>query len=193
MNFGYLLIVAEHDTIDYLSMAYALALSIKNTQKPGYDKVALVIDNKHKVEKLKSPWVFDHVIEWDQETFWDGRSWMDQLTPFDHTVCLDADMLFIHAKDLASNILWAIDNWRSELPFMCVNEREHNIKEIAYLVAEEFGIPEERIIFDTDQPKGQHRKPARSDVPADYIFIDIRDGIRNSCNWFRYNYKEARK
>jgi hypothetical protein len=29
MNFGYLLIVAEHDTVDYLSMAYALALSIK--------------------------------------------------------------------------------------------------------------------------------------------------------------------
>ncbi len=61
MNFGYLLIVAEHDTVDYLSMAYALALSIKNTQKPGYDKVALVIDDKSKVEKLKSPWVFDHV------------------------------------------------------------------------------------------------------------------------------------
>lgn len=100
---------------------------------------------------------------------------------------------FIHAKDLASNILWAIDNWRSELPFMCVNEKEHTIEEIAYLIAEEFGIPEERIIFDTDQPKGQHRKPARSDVPADYSFIDIRDGIRNSCNWFRYNYKEARK
>jgi hypothetical protein len=34
------------------------------------------------------------VIEWDQETFWDGRSWMDKLSPFEHTVCLDADMLF---------------------------------------------------------------------------------------------------
>ena len=108
MNFGYLLIVAEHDTIDYLSMAYALALSIKNTQKPGYDKVALVIDNKHKVEKLKSPWVFDHVIEWDQETFWDGRSWMDQLTPFDHTVCLDADMLFM--RDYSHWIDYHVDN-----------------------------------------------------------------------------------
>ena len=108
MNFGYLLIVAEHDTVDYLSMAYALALSIKNTQKPGYDKVALVIDNKHKVEKLKSPWVFDHVIEWDQETFWDGRSWMDQLTPFDHTVCLDADMLFM--RDYSHWIDYHVDN-----------------------------------------------------------------------------------
>jgi hypothetical protein len=75
-------------------MAYALALSIKNTQKPGYDQVALVTNNKGSVDKLKSPWVFDQVIEWDQETFWDGRSWMDQLSPFENTVCLDADMLF---------------------------------------------------------------------------------------------------
>ena len=95
MSFGYLLIVSEHDTVDYLNLAYALAISIKNTQKPGYDQVALVIDNKEKVNKLKSSWVFDHVIEWDQETFWDGRSWMDQLSPFDATVCLDVDMLFM--------------------------------------------------------------------------------------------------
>jgi hypothetical protein len=81
MTFGYLIVVAEHETIDYLKLAYALALSIKNTQKPGYDQVALVINNKTLVDKLKSPWVFDQVIEWDQETFWDGRSWMDKLSP----------------------------------------------------------------------------------------------------------------
>lgn len=95
MKFGYLIIVAEHDTVDYLSLAYALALSIKNTQKPGYDQVALIIDNKEKIDQCKSAWVFDHVIEWNQEKFWDGRSWMDQLSPFDETVCLDADMLFL--------------------------------------------------------------------------------------------------
>ena len=49
MNFGYLLIVSHSDTVDYLQLAYGLALSIKNTQKPGYDKVALVIDDKAKV------------------------------------------------------------------------------------------------------------------------------------------------
>ena len=94
MNFGYLIFVAAHPDIDYLKLAYALALSIKNTQKPGYDKVALVIDKLELVDNLKSPWVFDHVIAWDKETHWDGRSWMDQLSPFENTVCLDADMLF---------------------------------------------------------------------------------------------------
>lgn len=95
MNFGYLLVVSSSDSADYLQMAYALALSIKNTQKEGYDKVALVTDDPEKVKNLNSAWVFDHVIEWDKETFWDGRSWMDKLTPFEYTVCLDADMLFM--------------------------------------------------------------------------------------------------
>lgn len=108
MNFGYLIIVAEHDSVDYLQLAYGLALSIKNTQLAGYDRVAIVIDDKTKIQKLTSPWVFDHVIEWDQETFWNGRSWMDQLSPFDHTVCLDADMLFV--QDHSHWIDYFVDN-----------------------------------------------------------------------------------
>lgn len=108
MNFGYLIIVSSSDTADYLKMAYALALSIKNTQRPGFDKVALVIDDTSKVTELTSPWVFDHIIEWDQETFWDGRSWMDMLSPFENTVCLDADMLFF--RDYSHWAEYFIDN-----------------------------------------------------------------------------------
>jgi hypothetical protein len=108
MNFGYLIVVSKHDTIDYLKLAYALALSIKNTQKQGFDKVALVIDDATAVSNLKSAWVFDHVIEWKEETFWDGRSWMDRLSPWDYTVCLDADMLFF--RDYSHWIEYFIEN-----------------------------------------------------------------------------------
>lgn len=108
MKFGYLLVVAEHETVDYLKLAYGLALSIKNTQREGFDQVALVISDKSKLDALKSPWVFDYVIEWSEETFWDGRSWMDELTPFDNTVCLDADMLF--TRDYSHWVEYFIDN-----------------------------------------------------------------------------------
>lgn len=108
MNFGYLITVSTHESINYLKMAYALALSIKNTQKQGYDKVALVINDRSLISDLKSAWVFDHVIEWDQEAFWDGRSWMDQLTPWDYTVGLDADMLFF--RDYSHWIDYFIEN-----------------------------------------------------------------------------------
>lgn len=108
MNFGYLIFVAKHETVDYAQLAYALALSIKNTQKEGYDKVAIVIDDPTQLDRFKSKWVFDHIIPWDKETFWDGRSWMDKLTPFDHTVCLDSDMLF--TSDYSHWIDYFIEN-----------------------------------------------------------------------------------
>ena len=94
MNFGYLLIVSKNDTIDYLRLAYALALSIKHTQKHGFNNIALVTDDIESVNALTSSWVFDQIIFWDQEKHWDGRSWMDKLSPWDHTICLDVDMLF---------------------------------------------------------------------------------------------------
>jgi hypothetical protein len=121
MNFGYLLIVSSTDKANYLDMAYALAMSIKHTQKPGYDKVALVIDNVDAVKKLKSPWVFDHVISWNEETFWDGRSWMDQLSPFEHTVCLDVDMLF--SRDYSHWIDYFVENTELYLPNRVYNYR----------------------------------------------------------------------
>jgi len=108
MSFGYLIIVSTSDNANYLELAYGLALSIKHTQKPGYDQVALVIDDIESVKELNSSWVFDHVIEWDKESFWDGRSWMDTLTPFDNTVCLDADMLFL--RDYSHWIDYFVDN-----------------------------------------------------------------------------------
>jgi hypothetical protein len=108
MNFGYLIFVAAHPDIDYTKLAYAAALSIKNTQREGYDKVALVITDKTLLDNLKSPWVFDQVIEWPEQTFWDGRSWMDQLTPWDYTVCIDADMLFI--RDYSHWIDYFVEN-----------------------------------------------------------------------------------
>ena len=108
MNFGYLIFAKSNTEIDYPKLAYALALSIKHTQKEGYDKVALVIDDKKELDRFHSPWVFDEVIEWKGPDGWDGRSYMDQKTPWDYTVCLDADMLFF--RDYSHWIEYFIKN-----------------------------------------------------------------------------------
>lgn len=108
MNFGYLIFVSTSTVADYAQLAYALALSIKNTQRPGYDQVALVIDDPSQITRFNSTWVFDHIISWDKETYWDGRSWMDQLSPFENTVCLDADMLFL--RDYSHWVDFFIEN-----------------------------------------------------------------------------------
>lgn len=108
MKFGYLIFVSSIENVDYLKMAYCLAMSIKLTQKEGYDKIALVIDDKSKIHNLTSNWVFDEIIEWNKETYWNGRSWMDKLSPWDYTVCLDADMLFF--RDYSHWIEYFIKN-----------------------------------------------------------------------------------
>lgn len=130
MNFGYLIVVAEHETIDYDRLAYALALSIKNTQKEGFDKVALVIDDKSRLEKFKSTWVFDYIIEWSQKSFWDGRSYMNQLTPFEYTVCLDADMLFF--RDYSHWVEYFIENTELYLPNRAFTYRGQEIDQDHY-------------------------------------------------------------
>jgi len=129
-NFGYLIIISESEKCDYLRMAYALAMSIKNTQRPGYDKVALITDDSSRVSILKSPWVFDHVIEWNLETFWNGRTYMDQLSPFEETVCLDADMLFF--RDYSHWIDALRNNFDLFLPSQCYTYRDERVENDYY-------------------------------------------------------------
>lgn len=113
-QFGYLIIVNDDSDVDYTKLAYALAVSIKNTQKEGYDQVALVTNQPDKIKNLKSPWVFDHVIEQTLEDGWDGRSWMDRYTPFENTVCLDADMIF--TRDYSHWVEYFIENCDLYIP-----------------------------------------------------------------------------
>jgi hypothetical protein len=113
-HFGYLIIVNDEGDIDYTNLAYALAISIKNTQREGFDQVALVTNSPDKIKNLKSPWVFDHVIEHTLEPGWDGRSWMDRYSPFENTVCLDADMLF--TRDFSHWAEYFIENCDLYIP-----------------------------------------------------------------------------
>jgi len=107
MNFGYLIIASKNDSYDYVKMAYLLAITIKLTQKEGYDRIALVTDG-YDVNAFKSPWVFDRVIQTSLKKGWDARIDMHDLSPWDATVCLDADMIFL--RDISHNIRHFLDN-----------------------------------------------------------------------------------
>jgi hypothetical protein len=130
MNFGYLIIVSISDTADYLKMAYSLALSIKNTQKPGFDRVALVINDLEHLSQIKSQWVFDHIIQWDEKNYWDGRSYMDRLSPFDYTVCLDADMIFLN--DTSHWVEYFIENCELYCPNKVLTYRKEVVEDTFY-------------------------------------------------------------
>jgi len=97
MSRGYLILAQNTRKDDYVKFAYALALSIKNSQT-AFNRVALAttetdIDGKY-IE------VFDHIVDvpwtdqaidskWKIENKWKYY----HMTPFDETIILDADML----------------------------------------------------------------------------------------------------
>jgi hypothetical protein len=95
MNFGYLIIVSKNDKIDYHKMALLLALSIKRTQKEGYDNVAVASDDIEGLKFLSQSSAVDRTIFWEKKNHWDNRSYMNKITPWKYTICLDADMLFL--------------------------------------------------------------------------------------------------
>tara|TARA_B100000929_G_scaffold290716_1_gene285571 strand:- start:5235 stop:6092 length:858 start_codon:yes stop_codon:yes gene_type:complete len=95
---GYLVIAQNNDQVDYIRQAYALALSIKNTQTINQFAIAVEPGTKIPDEYRE---VFDHVVKipWTDQA--EGKDWKIQnkwkyyyMTPFDETVILDTDMIF---------------------------------------------------------------------------------------------------
>lgn len=100
---------------------------------------------------------------------------------------------FIHADDLSRNILWSIDNWKSDDYFMAINETEYSVIDVVKIISEKLEIPFEDLVFDTSKPSGQFRKPAKTDIPHDYKFIELKKGINDTVDWFIENYNTLRK
>lgn len=100
---------------------------------------------------------------------------------------------FIYSEDLSKVILWAIENWKEDRPFMAVNEIEYSIQDIVYIISKRFNIPDSRIKYDTSKPSGQFRKPAKTDVPLSFSFTPLEEGINKTIDWFIENYETARK
>ena len=100
---------------------------------------------------------------------------------------------FIHSKDLAKNILWALENWKEDRHFMAINEYEYSVMDMVKVIGKKYGIDKDDLVFDSTKPRGQFRKPAKTDIPKDYKFISIEDGISETIDWFIKNYETLRK
>ena len=95
---GFLVLAQNTETVDYVKQAYALALSIKKTQETVAN--ISLITNDPVPEQYRE--VFDSIIEipwgdlaknplWKVENRWK----MCYATPYDETIVLDTDMLFL--------------------------------------------------------------------------------------------------
>ena len=101
---------------------------------------------------------------------------------------------FTYSRDLASILMFLVKEYDGEYPINVGNTREYSIKEVAEMIAEIMRYDGE-IIWQTDMPTGQYRKPSnnlRFKSICEVRYTDLKEALTNSCNWFIMNYPEVR-
>jgi GDP-L-fucose synthase len=105
---------------------------------------------------------------------------------------------FIHASDLAALTVWTLRSYHSTEPIILSvdEEDEVSIRDVALMVAEAMGFTG-KVVFDTSRADGQHKKTASNRklraLNPGYAFKPMREGIAETCAWFKANYDAARK
>lgn len=122
MSKGYLILAQNSKTDDYVKLAYALALSIKNSQEK-VNNVCLATDVPLAKLNKKVKAVFDDIvpIPWTDQAH--GAKWKIEnkwkyyyMTPYDETIILDADMLFPADINHWWDILSTQEIWITDKP-----------------------------------------------------------------------------
>ena len=102
---------------------------------------------------------------------------------------------FIFSQDVARLTLWMLENYFEPEPLILSASSETSIKELTKLVIEKFDFLGE-VIYDRNQPEGQHRKPSNCDpltsILPNFKFTPLDVGLDQTISWFKGNYPEIR-
>lgn len=98
---------------------------------------------------------------------------------------------FIFVDDLSKTILWSIDNWKKEQPFMAVNPNEYSIKDVVNIIADKFNVLD-KIVWNKNKPNGQYKKTASTDI-NDFKFTSLEEGLNITIDWYINNLDKIRK
>lgn len=99
MNKGFLIFAQNTKECNYVEQAYALALSIKATQKEIKNVSIVTNDKLSKKQKavfdkvIPIPWINDSVVETRYRA--EHRWKLYHVTPYQETIVLDSDMIFL--------------------------------------------------------------------------------------------------
>jgi GDP-L-fucose synthase len=105
---------------------------------------------------------------------------------------------FIFSEDLGELIIYTLKNYDSNEPIILSvdQEEEVTIKDVAFIIAAAFDIKYSKIVFDTTKADGQYKKTASNkklrELNPNYKFKPIKEGIYETCKWFKENYFMAR-
>jgi GDP-L-fucose synthase len=103
---------------------------------------------------------------------------------------------FIYSKDIAKIAEWALFNYEGTEPLIVSGDEEISIKDLVGLLVDEFKF-KGKVKFDKTKPDGQLRKPSDNskikELLPDFEYTPFEQGIKETVNWFKENYENARK
>ena len=103
---------------------------------------------------------------------------------------------FIYSKDIAKIAEWALENYEGTEPLIVSGDEEISIKDLVGLLVDEFKF-KGKVVFDETKPDGQFRKPSDNskikELLPDFEYTPFEVGIKETVNWFKENYENARK
>jgi GDP-L-fucose synthase len=102
---------------------------------------------------------------------------------------------FVYSNDVANIVDLLVEKYEGTSPVIISNPVEYTIKQVVDLIVEYVGF-EGEVVWLTDKPKGQHRKPSSNSkllsIIGDYEFITLEKGLKESVEWFILNYPNVR-
>ena len=103
---------------------------------------------------------------------------------------------FIYSKDIAKIAEWALEKYEGTEPLIVSGDDEVSIKDLVGLLVDEFKF-KGKVVFDETKPDGQFRKPSDNskikELLPDFEYTPFEVGIKETVNWFKENYENARK
>tara|TARA_R110002020_G_scaffold33501_6_gene102004 strand:+ start:774 stop:1709 length:936 start_codon:yes stop_codon:yes gene_type:complete len=102
---------------------------------------------------------------------------------------------FIFSRDVAKLTQWVLDKYEGEAPLILSTSDEISIEHLVDLLVNEFKF-KGKVKFDSSKPDGQYRKPSDNSLIKDLVpsfkFTPIEEGIKETVEWFKENYDNAR-
>ena len=103
---------------------------------------------------------------------------------------------FTYSEDIARILLFLLEHYDEPTPINIGNTDEYSIKEVINILCE-FLEYEGEVVWNTDKPAGQHRKPSSNQKLLDLgwdksTYTPLSEGLKKTCEWFIINYPSVR-
>jgi GDP-L-fucose synthase len=104
---------------------------------------------------------------------------------------------FLYVDDVADIIAKLLENPIRPHKIIIAPDEEISIKDLVLLIADEFCISHNNILYDYNKNDGQYKKTCSNELFKSYYskfqFTELKYGIKHTCDWFKKNYPNIRK